>query len=556
MIVFDFDWSDPLNLVLILFLFLLGVLQTWWLQRNFRSNRTERTGLKIGLNLLMWTVITAFVLQPVWRSHDLAGNSMVVGTDVPFKEIKRIQDSLQIRKVLDVANFKATNFDTLTLVGQGFDPSFFARLSQTLSQSIQVRWIPYFADNQIQSISWKGLLRRGQLQRVSGLMNAGESQWVKLKFGDQTLDSVRIDKGKQTFHLSFPVFTEKRTNIDLIFGDGKREIIQFFAQPLPPVNFEFLLNNPDFESRNLATWLADKGNGVVLSTDLSKNIQSRLTLNESGKTDVIITDPKNASHPRVKKAFSNGKSILFINLTNPPAEVSAINASLGTKLQVAKISNEDAVPVSGEMTKMPFAFAESNTYSLVSKWPVAVEKSVGKVAVSLLNETFPVLLMGDSITYANFWTSVLAEIHPAYQNNMEVDAPLYKGIETSFRLNNISENPKQLRLGNDTLHLNYSAINPQTGKAGYIPTEASWLGFHEDTEMAVTDSLTFKSYYKALLVKNFVKARLKLQSGGDGMSKLADRDKRILHESRVPDWVWFMTLIFCFSALWLEPKFS
>ena len=66
----------------------------------------------------------------------------------------------------------------------------------------------------------------------------------------------------------------------------------------------------------------------------------------------------------------------------------------------------------GSLQNLPFDFSKSNAYLTLPKYPVAVEKTTGKVAVSFLNETFPTLLNGDSISYGNIWTSVIAAIHP------------------------------------------------------------------------------------------------------------------------------------------------
>ncbi|MBE9462447.1 hypothetical protein ACFP1I_10585 [Dyadobacter subterraneus] len=557
MIAFDFNWSEPLNLVLILFLILLGAAQIWLLLRSSGEDISkQKLGIKIVLNLLLWLIVAGFVLQPVFRSTVLSGKVMVAGKDVPSSEIKRIQDSLHIREVYSESNLKGKSFDTLTLVGQDFSPSFFSNLSQKITNSVVINRIPYFSENQIQSISWNGIIRKGQIQRITGSVNSADTQWVKLKFGNQTLDSAKLQKGSQNFALSFPVFTERRTKVDLYVGDDHHEIIQFFARPLPPLTFQVILDNPDFESRNLATWLANRGNSVEISTNLSKDIRSKLTLNKTGTPDIIITDPKNASNAQVKKALSTGKSILFINLTNGSSDIATINGALGTRFQVKKLSNEEALPVIGELTKLPFDFGKSNAYATVSKYPVAVEKTTGKVAVSLLNETFPTLLNGDSISYGNIWTSVIAAIHPAYQSNLEVISPLYKGFKAELQFNNLVNNPSSMRVGTDTLQLKYSAINKQSASATYIPSASSWSTLSDDSELNVTDSLDFNDYYKNEVVDHFVKSRLNLQSELNDVVKLSDNNAQHLNESRIADWIWFLIFVLCFSALWLEPKFN
>jgi hypothetical protein len=556
MIAFDFNWSEPLNLVLILFLVLLGSIQLWLLLRNSGLEISkQKTVVRMVLNLLLWLIVTGFVLQPVLRSRVVSGKIMVAGKDVPSKEISRIQDSLHIQEVLSENNLKGKSFDTLTLVGQDFSPSFFADLSQQINSAVSINRIPYLSDNQIQSVSWKGIIRKGQIQRIIGVVNSSEPEWVKVKFGNQTLDSTKVQKGRSFFDLSFPAFTERRTKVNLHIGDKHHELISFFVRPLPLLTFQFILNNPDFESRNLATWLANRGNAVEISTNLSKDIRSRLTLNKIGNPDVIITDPTNAANAQVKKALADGKSVLFINLTEGSSNIATINAALATRFQVKKVSNEEALPVVGELTKLPFDFAKTNRSLTVAKYPVAVEKRMGKVAVSLLNETFPTLLNGDSIAYSSVWTSIISAIHPDYQSNVEVPAPMYKGFKTALKFNNLPDNPSSFRLGSDTLPLDYSAINKRTANSRYIPSDSSWLPFG-DSEIFIADSLDFPDFYKSKRIDDFVKSRLQLQSELNDMAKFSTNAAPHLNESRISDWIWFLMFVVCFSALWLEPKFN
>jgi hypothetical protein len=557
MIAFDFNWLEPLNLVLILLLFLLGALQIWLLLRSAGQQISkQKVGIRIVLNALLWLIIAGFVLQPVIRNTVLAGNVIIAGKDVPSAAIRNIQDSLGIAEVFSEGNLKGKSFDTLTLVGQDFSPSFFADLSQKITASVVINRVPYFSDHQVQSISWSGIIRKGQTQRITGSVRSPDPQWVKVKFGNQTLDSVKLEKGTQSFDLSFPVFTERRTNVELYLGDDQHETIRFFARPLPPLNFRFILDNPDFESRNLATWLANRGNSVEISTNLSKDIRSKVTLNKLGEPDVIITDPANTSNVQVKKALTAGKSILFINLTNGSSDVSAINTALGTRFQVRKISNEETLPVTGELSKLPFVFVKANGYLTVSGYPVAVEKTTGKVAVSLLNETFPLVLNGDSISYSSIWTGVVAAIHSAYRTNIEVNSPLYKGTKADLRLNNLTGNPPLWVLGEDTLHLDYSAVNQKTAHAAYMPTDSSWLTLPEDAELHVSDRSGFEEYHKSRIVDDFVKARLELREALGESAKISGLPVPHSNESRIPDWIWFLLFVLCFSALWLEPKFN
>jgi len=557
MIAFDFDWSEPLNLLLIFFVFCLGGIQIWLLKRSYSKETSSRkTAVRAVLNLLLWMVTITFVLQPVWKSSVLSGQVMIAGDDVPSGALRAIKDSLHINRVFSESDFKEKYFDTLTLAGQDFSPSFFGKLSRSLPNAAVVRWVSYSAGNQIQSISWKGIIRKGQMQRITGTVNSEGTQWAKIKFGGQTLDSVRLEKGIWPFVLSFPVFTEGRTKMELHLGDNPAEMIRFFARPLPSLSFQFILDNPDFESRNLAAWLGNHGHSVEISTSLSKNIRSKLTINKAADPDIIVTDPSNASNSLVKKAMSNGKSILFINLSNGSSDVAKINSAAGTKLQLKKISNEESLPVVGELSKLPFEFSASNAYLTIPGYPVAVEKTTGKVAVSLLNETFPTLLNGDSVLYSNIWTSVLAAIHPAYESNIEVSAPVFKNVKADFKVNNLKDNPTFFLVDKDTISLHYSTINQQSAVGEFMPSRAEWLDLPYDSQLYVENSSGFKDYCKRVAVNCFVTNRLHWQAALDDLAKFSDSRNEQVNEKRISDLVWFLAFMICFTALWLEPKFS
>lgn len=560
MIQFDFDWTEPINTILVVFVLLLGLLQLWLLYRSSQAGVTSgRLILRSVLNFLLWVILVAFVLQPVVINRAASAKALIVAEDVPSDEADRLGDSLKIGEVFSENNFKGAYFDTLILVGQDFDPAFFAKLSQSIAPTAVVTHISHATANDIQEISWAGVVRKGQKQKVSGILNSVDDQWIKLKFGSETLDSVWLTKGIRPFSLTFPVFTDKRTVVELVWGDS-HEKIDFFAAALPQLKFQFILDNPDFESRSLAAWLAKHGHAVELSTNLSKDIQSNLTINKGGAADIIITDPANALNGKVKKAVSDGKSVFFMNLSDPSADLSVINSALGTKFLAKKVSNAETVPVSGELTSFPFVFNPSNGYTTLMPYPIAIEKVVGKVGVSLLNETFPTMLNGDSLLYSKVWMSVLSELHPSYRGNLEVEAPLFKGVGAELVVNNLPGKPAYIKVADDTLSLHYSPINRSTSFARIEPLAAGWMPVNADSlasgmEIAVTDSLGFKTVRHNRLIENFVKSRSALREQIGEKLPLAAYGNKLTQESRLPDWIWFLLLIASFTALWLEPKF-
>jgi len=560
MIQFDFDWSDPMNQLILILTFALFIVQLWLLVFRNGQNFNGRLGIRLGLNILLWLVVAAFILQPYIKKDSSSGIGMIAGKEVPSAFTKKLADSLKIAEILDFASLQdlqsLSRIDTLILAGQDFEPVFFETFMQAEHRPKVIKWISYFGPDQIQNLDWKGILRKGEMQNIHGNVESTKKQILKLRYGNQTLDSILLEPGLSHFKLSFPVFTQGRTSTELVLDNKSLNTIKFFARPTEPLTFQFILDNPDFESRSLATWLGKNGHSVLYTTKLSKDIQSQLTINKAKDPDVIITDPGNASNALIKKILANGKSVLFINLTNPTSEIPGVNSTLGTKLQIRKISNETTVSISPELTALPYNFTSSNYYLTTKGYPVAVEKTKGKVGVSLLNETFPLMLTGDSITYQKVWNSILTSIHPVAKSNVDVRAPVFKDFKTRIDLNNFSNASKQLIMKNDTLFQDYSALNNLTASVNFNPLETGWITLPDSlkSEIYVENTVEFNAIFNAKKVKNFVDLytsyQTKLNEAMISPNAVLDRGIK----KKFSDWIWFGLVMFCLLGVWVEGK--
>ena len=554
MIQFSFDWGNVLNQIILALAVLLLPVQLWLLVFRNKPGFSGRLALRLGLNLLLWLMVLAFILQPYTRREQASGVGLLFGKEVPAEFREMLTDSLQKAETLDLSEAQDVEnlsvIDTLLIAGQDFEPDVLQTLS-FLEHRPVLKWTPFYGKNQLKDLSWKGILRKGEMQVLRGEINSGKDQILSLRYGDQVLDSVQLNKGSKSFKFSFPVFTEGRTATTLKLGTTTLDTVRFFARPGEPLTFQFIQDNPDFESRNLATWLGKNGHSVLYTTTLSKDVQSKQTINKAEEPDVVITDPGNASHGIVKKAQAAGKSILFINLTNPVAEISRINTALGTKLAVRKTSSEETVTILPGLSALPYQFVESNHYTGLEKYPVAVERVKGSVAVSMLSETFPLMLAGDSVTYQNVWSNIVAAVHPASKNNLDVNAPVYENVQNVLKLNNFSKKPETILMGNDTIFLNYSAMNGASSDGGFRARQTGWL--------ILSDSLKSEIYVEKL-------------SGGQSLAKLKDfvrsyafaqnqlqyaKTDTVLSQGvkkKLPDWAWLVLLVFCFTAVWVESK--
>ncbi len=538
----NFDWSKPLNWAIVAALVALLVVQIWFLIRNQTQSGVRRS-LRVALNILLWLLIVGYVLQPVWQTTTPSTRALLVGEEVPADKAREVQARLGVSERFTARNFTG-NFANVTLLGETFSPELLSRLSGS-----NVQWIPYEEPDQLESIHWKGLVRQGEMQRVSGRIRLSRKQWLKLSYAGQTLDSITLTPNDRSFALQFPAFARGRTELELTLGGTPLDTVRFFARPAEPMAYQFILNNPDFETKTLADWLGRMGQAVQLTSTVSTNIRNSVTINQSKerKPDMVITDPGNAANPIVKRAMLEGKRVLFINLINPDADVRTINQALGSRFSVRKIGNTETVPVGKDLTALPFQFNTLLSQQGVPGYPVAVQRTSGLVGISLLSETFPLALSGDSTGYARLWYALLSSFQKAGRNNVLIDAPVVSGLRRPIRVNNATGNAALMRVDTDTARLIPSPINPLSAEGEYRFNRAGWVPVADSLSLFV-NTTQGSSVAKNQLVRSYV-----LAHEASFVSSHTETTPQPV-ESAITEWVWFVLLIGCFTALWAEPK--
>lgn len=536
------NWSTPLTWLIVAALFVLLLVQVWFVVRN-QSLTSTRKGVRLGLNGLLWLLLAGYFANIHWSIDRPATHVLLVGDDVPPAVARKIADSLHIRERFSSRNINAV-YDSVTLVGQDLPTETLTGLSQSA-----LEWIPYNQPDQLRAVYWKGMVRQGEMQRVTARIQSSEKQWFRLRFGRQTVDSVSLHEGDNTVALQFPAFARGRSQVTVALADATLDTLRYFVRPTQPLTVQFVLNSPDFESKTLANWLGEQGHTVTVSATLSTNIRSNLRINKGGKQvpDLFITEPVNAANATIRKAVADGKSVLFINLTNPEVDCRAINQSVGSRFQVRKTTNEALIPVSTGLNALPYRFVESLNQRMVSGYPVAVQRGNGRVGVSLLSETFPLALSGDSVAYNHIWTAVLARLSPPDNHTIQADAPVFSRIPQEITVTSPSPNrPATFQIGSDTVQLTQSPLNEgaETGRA--IFPKSGWQPIQDSLAVYVDSIRADNPLAKRVEVNQFMLAHARHQS----TDKLPDR----VTTSKVPNWVWLLLFLGCFTALWVEPK--
>jgi hypothetical protein len=539
------DWQNtqisPINISLIIGLVALLLVQMYliWKQKTISKSRQL---LRYCLNLLLFGLVALWVLQPSWSKPAKSQDLILKSDEVDSEFIQKIADSLVIKNMLTVSDFERkiklkpdfiASLNRIYLVGQSFKPEL---LSRIVAKNLV--WQPYFKPNLAQNLQWQGILRKGETQTVSGKIEVDSPQNLVLKLGEKTLDSVYLNKEATAFKLSFPVFSLGKTAIDLVLDKKTIETIHFFADKSHPFNVLMILENQDFESKILADFLAKNGHSVSIKTTVAKNTLASVGINqkENQQPDLVITTPVNCGHEAVKKAFFEGKNVLFFNFSNPENEILAINSALGTGFKTKRLSNENELKINESLMAFPFDFIPKMNQKLIKDLPIIIQKNKAKIGISLLKQTFQLQLSGDSLAYRKTWIGVFEMLQPSIKNSFAIEAPILMNQPTDIQLNDFT-------IKNEAFQP--SSISSKSLISKQFFKQADWQNLTDSLEIYVEKEPNL--YQETKDMKSFMIAY------NQGFN--IDYNPIKISKENIPDWAWLLAFLICLTALWIEPKF-
>lgn len=493
--------------------------------------------VKVALNTLLFVVAVLFLFQPV--RPEKKGTLLIYDNDIPGRVVDSLKKAREVKQSIAYKEFRRQfrkyPDHRFFFLGQAAEPRVLSHLAGK-----EVQWIPYFAEGALQDIHWQGILRKGELQTVSGKIQLSAPGKIKLVYGEKTLDSLSLETGFNAFRLSFPVFAEGRNVISLQLDQRLLQDIAFYAHPAPPLAIVMLQDHPDFESRILAGWLGAQGHYVEISTPVAWSVIYEGLVNKNrakAAPDLVIATPAQAADTRVRKAVTAGKSVLFLGLEEVPDALSRINRATGTAFSARRVSTQESLPLKNGLTALPFELNNRPDQRRVGAFPVSFQKNGGRVAVSLLNETFPLRLSDDTLTYSEIWSSIIAALDVSDSVKVRVAAPVFKNVPAEVTLLT-AENA--LWPDKDTLSLRLSPVNPAKKSGKYTFSDTGWKALSPAGEVYVEDSpLASAGRWKSWLQANESLLREEAPSG----------------ERPLSAGIWFWAFLLCLAALWVEAKF-
>ncbi len=533
----EISWTLALFLAGII-LFLLGYVgyKTWK-----TSLSTNRKLLRICLNTVLSFFLIALIFQPFWDVTKTTEATLVFPKEMKKERIQFWKDSLGIEKARTIDQLE-TESNPIYLVGTAYSPEQLHQINDR-----QVKWIPENEYGEFQFLQWKGILRKGEIQKIRGKIQVDQLTEISIQLGEEILDQITLEPGNNDFELNFAAKVEGRNLLSLSLNKVQKEEILFFTKATQPKKYSLYFSFPDLETRFLSQYLRSQGELVSEEIQISRNTRIQ-TLGISQDTlEVLITEPSQVSGNVVKEAIAKGSQVLFIQSNGPENSVRSINKVLKTDFSILQSGTRESRVLENGGEAFPFRFESGFGKNLLLEEAVAIEQ-VGnsQIGFSLLQSTFPIALAGDSLLYGRIWDEILGAMYPAEVKNWELDAPVFSGFPSEFQLNQKNEPAASILLGSDTLFLSPSLINPQTSIGEYIAKETGWISLGDSLEVYVYPQAEMNEIFQSRMIIGFLKSENQSDSGIGTVNQ----------KQKIPDWIYLTGILLLFTLVWLEPRWD
>lgn len=575
----NLKWFWPV--LLCSFLLWMGFVWKEWPQRSER-----RFWVKLAVSFFGITSLMLMVLQPALPKRVLLGKGVVLTEGYrpeQLDSIKSLYKRIKVENYVPGKTFSVLDrTDSLFVLGNGIQPFDMWQL--------QDRAINFLGGNKpegLVDISHKRELLLGEEFSVSAEYRyPKQGHWAILcDPGGNGLDSIPLEEGAEQY---IELKTNPKASGRFVYSLMEKDTagIVVSKEPIPvrvsarePLNILMVNNFPTFETKYLKNFLAEMGHGVLARTQLTKNKYKFEYFNrETGPIyqftqknlegfDLIIIDTDSylglgtSSRTVMEETVKEQGTGLFI-------QPSAAFFKLSQRQSPFRFRTDGRTEITfggsaQKLKKYPYNFLGGFPLqpivmdSVEIAFYMPMEK--GKMASSVLLDTYHLILNGQQDAYAKLWTHLLngvvrnQEVETQWQALTDVprrDQPF------DFQLRTNVENPiVETDQGTGIPLLQDFSVSTLWNGIRY-PKESGW------NQLEISgDSLSRYAYYvfdpmerKAMTQKNILEANIREFGQDEGFGKVKSSTSRE-HVPISPLWFFFPFLL-CMGWLWLEPKLS
>ncbi|WP_108210098.1 hypothetical protein [Pontibacter mucosus] len=323
---------------------------------------------------------------------------------------------------------------TVHLLGYGLQEE---ELKQVKHLQLQPHLTP--APAGVYSVRWPSSIKLGETIEVAGKYKAGpQSIKLYLHAAGKAQDSVELSAdSSHTFRLRYTPKAQGRYTYTLLANTDTLGQVPVQVEPQQELGVLLLASSPNFEFKFLKNHLAELQHRVALRTTISKDMSqsewfnmsrtdlSRITPKLLQAFDVVITEPQAlqqmgaAERNALQRAVSEeGLGVLTIAAAPVTNRSTAFFTDFSGKRVSQQSSRSTRVRWTSEatasITAAPYTLNNAETITgLVAEQggnvlAGAKRAGWGKVALSLVPQTFPWQLEGKPEVYASYWTSLLS----------------------------------------------------------------------------------------------------------------------------------------------------
>ncbi|MBN3518612.1 hypothetical protein JYB62_01245 [Algoriphagus lutimaris] len=530
------DWLTVFSILTIL---VLGI-QLFWIYNLKVSN--IRKWAKSFLNILFGVCFLAYLFHPTWTSTKASESVLVYSKDLSNERIRFLKDSLRLKRGLTIEEYVGKG-NPVYLIGQGYS-SF--ELNKLVGK--KVIWIPNASSMVFENIHWRGILNQGEIQKITGEIHVDEPSLLELKILEQRIAYDSLSAGNNIVEFDFPVYISGRNEMDLYLNDSLQNKIRFFAKATKPKSYSLQFSFPDPEVRALSQFLIKKGAKVEEQIKVSRSSKIASGAQELDSLNIVISDLDQLK----SRNRSDGKNpgiagVLLINTQNPELDVKELNELYETNFEISRNTTEEYRVLESGIEVLPYSFVPKRGQKTLFDNSIAVQdKGDLKIGISLISQTFPKYLSGDTLAYKRIWDEILSLVTPNELENWNYSAPVFTNQVAEIVYNGINLEVKSTMLNQDTVFFEQDLINPLTKRAQFTSLASGWVSLSDSMEVYVYGESGLNSVRSEMNLAIFFR-----EGDGNQIDVKSGEQK-----SGVSNWVFLALFLVVLGALWLEPRIN
>jgi hypothetical protein len=595
----DLAWRLPSALACLLLTALIV-----WLELR-RKNRN--TVFRIVLSFLAILALLLSVWQPAYRQV-LGGEEAVLLTpNASQQSLDSLLDKNSALKIYTLEKQQErgeylphTSYlppvlasgSRLLIFGDGPPPASLPHLD-----AYEVKFLAGKRKEGLRSLSFSAYLQKGDPLLVSGSWASGkDTVSIKLSLAGKLLDSAMVYPESELFLLRHSPKLSGSLHYQLLAEGINKDTLEHIILPIEvqenqPLRIALFTGYPSFESKYLKNWLAEQGHSVFYQAEMAPDRYVREWLNLPDKNlqglnkkllnqvDLLLVDQSyltDLSQPNqelIEEAVKEGMGLLAL------ADGTSLNLrrqvweQLPTLQLSGRIREKKLLAGNNVTRSATFQHYEAEGPDWVRETEQAegvgflhVPYGLGNFGISLLLETYPLLLQSSEEAYEQQWTFLLNKTvgNAASGKLLSAGFPAIKGQRHELVAWQTEKKEPQLVLTEPNGQKQVLALIQDSR----VPER--WVAYHWPKEEGIyrlnwpeTDSLSFQVLNTAALPawqqhekKEGLQAFIANQEKENKQESSAEIQKRNMgyHEQMVPLYWFYLLFLVCLTGLWVERK--